>query len=60
MARIIRRLRPKQTGMTMTNERRLTQLDDPDNLENFLKLPEKLLQKAISWPGRSSSAASTG
>lgn len=42
----LRRLKPKQTGMTAKNRARLRQFDDTRNLARLLHVPSDLLQEA--------------
>jgi hypothetical protein len=43
MTRIIRRIGPRQQGLTQKNRARLRPLDDPKNVRALLGLPEKLM-----------------
>jgi hypothetical protein len=46
MAKIIRRIGPRQTGLTPKNRARLRPLDDPRNVRALLNLPTKLMDLA--------------
>jgi integrase len=47
---IIRRLESDQCGLTATNRSRLRQIDAPENLEAFLRLPSELMSNAARNP----------